>query len=200
MGITSNSMEAISQQERTAASGEQKPTSREAKRKEQQERITNLQQAIEAEKNRADNTLRQLRYVMADLDNYRKLCERRVEDAIKYGNERLMKDLIVVLDELRLATRVGPEVDKEALRSGVEIVLRKFEQALEKSGLKPIEALGKPFDPVLHEAVTKELSPDHPDGIVLEEINRGYLLSGKVLKPSVVKVSVNPEKHDQVKE
>lgn len=199
MGPDPNTVNTDSSSGTRSATAAQKPTPTETKRREQTDRIARLEQAAEAEKNRADSTLRQLRYVMADLENYRKLCERRVEDAIRYGNERLLKELIVVLDELRLASKLGPDASSEALRGGIEIVLRKFENALDKSGLKPIEALGKPFDPVLHEAVLTEESLDHPDGIVLEEISRGYLLSGKVLKPSVVKVSVNPEKNDQVK-
>ena len=163
--------------------------------------VENLENALSAERERAESYLRQLKYALADLENLRKATQRQVENAVRSGNERLIGELLVVLDDLELALKAGKEAsDKEALVKGVDMVLRKFEKILGDAGLKPIDALGKPFDPKLHEAVMKVETSDEPEGIVVEEIRRGYILGGKVIRPSMVKVSVNPKKAEDKKE
>lgn len=159
-----------------------------------------LEKDLSAERERAESYLRQLKYALADLENLRKASQKQVENAIRSGNERLVGELLVVLDDLELALKAGKEAaDKEALVRGVDMVLRKFEKILGDAGLKPIDALEKPFDPKLHEAVMEVETSGEPEGTVVEEIRKGYIFGGKVIRPSMVKVSVNPKKVEDKK-
>ncbi|MCD6263831.1 nucleotide exchange factor GrpE [Candidatus Bathyarchaeota archaeon] len=167
-------------------------------KKELMKRVEELEEALRAERERAETYLRQLKYAKADLENLRKMVKRQVEEAVRSGNERLIRELLVVLDDLELALEAGGKAgDREALMEGVEMVLRKFRKILESEGLKPIEALGRPFNPDLHEAVMRVEDPDRPEGVVIEEVRRGYMLRGKVIRPSMVKVSVNPRREEK---
>ena len=167
-------------------------------KKELMKRVEELEEALRAERERAETYLRQLKYAKADLENLRKMVKRQVEEAVRSGNERLIRELLVVLDDLELALEAGGKAgDREALMEGVEMVLRKFRKILESEGLKPIEALGRPFNPDLHEAVMRVEDPDRPEGVVVEEVRRGYMLRGKVIRPSMVKVSVNPRREEK---
>lgn len=173
------------------------------KRKVARKRLTKkeLEEALKAERERAEAYIRKLKYAQADLENLRKRVERQVESALKSANERLIRGLLVILDNLELALKVGGKTDnKEALMEGVEMVLRKFEKILEGEGLSTIEALGKPFDPRFHEAVMKVEAPDEPEGTILEEIRRGYTLGGKVIRASMVKVSGNLKRIEENEE
>ena len=152
--------------------------------------IEELEESLRIERDRAETYLRQLKYARADLENLRKRVERQVESALKYANERLIRGLLVILDDLELALRVGGKTEnKEALMEGVEMVLKKLKKTLGSEGLSTIEALGKPFNPRFHEAVMKVEVPDEPEGIIVEEIRKGYTLGGKVIRASMVKVS-----------
>jgi len=163
--------------------------------------VEKLEKDLNVEREKAETCLRQLKYARADLENFRKAAEKQVENAIRSGNERLMGELLVVLDDLELALEAGEtSSDKEALVTGVKMVLNRFEKILWDAGLKPIEALGKPFDPKLHEAVMKVETIDEPEGVVVEEIRKGYTLGGKVIRASMVKVSVNPKKVEEKKD
>jgi len=167
-------------------------------KKELMKRVEELEEALRTERERAETYLRQLKYAKADLENLRKMVKRQVEEAVRSGNERLIRELLVVLDDLELALEAGGKTgDREALMEGVEMVLRKFRKILESEGLKPIEALGRPFNPDLHEAVMRVEDPDRPEGVVIEEVRRGYMLRGKVIRPSMVKVSVNPRREEK---
>ena len=99
-----------------------------------------------------------------------------------------------VIDELELAVKSGRETEnKDALIKGVEIVLKKMYSTLESEGLSKIEAIGKPFDPKLHEAVVKVNTEEYPDGTVIEEVRKGFILNGKVIRPSMVKIASTPK-------
>jgi molecular chaperone GrpE len=176
-------------------------TEKKATKKELTAYMEKLEKDLSSERERAESYLRQLKYALADLENLRKASQKQVENAVRSGNERLVGELLVVLDDLELALKAGKEAaDKEALIRGVDMVLKKFEKVLGDAGLKPIDALGKPFDPKLHEAVVKVETSDEPEGTVVEEIRKGYIFGGKVIRPSMVKVSVNPKKAEDKKE
>ncbi|HEY6105014.1 MAG TPA: nucleotide exchange factor GrpE, partial [Anaeromyxobacteraceae bacterium] len=124
----------------------------------------------------------------ADLENYRKRAAREREEAQKFANERLLKDLIPVLDNLERALAAAPEGDPMA--KGVKLVLRAFEEALGRHGVKGFSALGQPFDPRLHEAVMQVPSGDQPPGTVVVEHGRGFLLNDRLVRPAMVGVTV----------
>ncbi len=126
----------------------------------------------------------------ADLENYKKRAAREREEVQRFGNERLLKDLIPVLDNLERALAAAPADDP--LAKGVRLVLRGFEETLGRHGVKSFSALGQPFDPRLHEAVVQVASGEQPPGTVVAEHGRGFLLNDRLVRPAMVGVSVAP--------
>ncbi len=124
----------------------------------------------------------------ADLENYKKRAAREREEGQRFANERLLKDLIPVLDNLERALAAAPEGDP--LADGVKLVLRAFEDALGRHGIKGFSALGQPFDPRLHEAVLQVPSAEQPAGTVVLEHGRGFLLNDRLVRPAMVGVAV----------
>ncbi len=129
--------------------------------------------------------------LQAEFDNYRKRQQREREEANRQAKERVLREFPAVVDNLERALRhAGPEAAAETVLQGVELVLRQLREVLERFGVAPIEALGTPFDPNLHEAMARvDTSGDPPDGTVVEEFRRGYLLDGRVLRPALVAVA-----------
>jgi molecular chaperone GrpE len=134
----------------------------------------------------------------ADLDNYRKRVFKEKEELRKFGAEKLLKDFLQILDNLDRAlehARTGQ--DFESLREGVAMTRKLFEDTLARHGVTPVAALGKPFDPHLHDALqhieTKELAPNH----VISEVVKGYLLNERLMRPSLVVVSKEPRASDE---
>ncbi|MGC8817253.1 MAG: nucleotide exchange factor GrpE [Candidatus Hadarchaeum sp.] len=151
-----------------------------------QEKLIELQREMEEKAKLAEERLNQLKYLQADFENYRKSLDREREQIIELANEGLIKDLLVVLDDFERALGSMKEgKDKEGLR----MLYKNFFKILEQRGLRPIEALGKKFDPYYHEAVLREKS-DQEEGTVLEELQKGYMLKSKVIRHSKVKVAV----------
>jgi molecular chaperone GrpE len=131
----------------------------------------------------------------ADLENYRKRAAREREDVEKFANEKLLKDLLPVLDDLdRALGMAGPNVPDEAKKvvDGLRLVQKKFVAQLEKHGVTTFESVGKSFDPSLHEAV-QQVHADSPAGSVAVELQRGFLISGRLLRPALVTVSLGPK-------
>ncbi len=127
---------------------------------------------------------------LADLQNFRRRGEEEKTRIIRDANERLIKELLPVLDDFDLAVSHAKQSQNyEQLMGGVEAILRKFSETLARQGAVPIAALGEPFDPDLHEAVMIDEGSDAPDETVTAELRRGYLLNGRVIRPSLVKVS-----------
>jgi len=149
-----------------------------------------LKEALEQEKAKADEYLNRLKYLQADFENYQKRVEREREELLKRGNEELIMKLLSVVDDLERAVEAGKSSsDKEVLVSGVEMVLKQFQAALAEEGLSQIEAVGKPLDPELHEAVSTVETDQCPENIIVRVLRKGYSLNGKVIRPSVVEVA-----------
>jgi len=126
----------------------------------------------------------------ADLENYRKRAQKEREDVQKFGVERLLKDLIPILDNLERALQSAAADDP--LAGGVRLVLRTFEEILGRHGVQAFSALGQPFDPRLHEALLQVATPDRPPGTVVLEHGRGFLLNDRLVRPAMVGVAVPP--------
>jgi molecular chaperone GrpE len=123
----------------------------------------------------------------ADLENYKKRAQRERDDVQRFGVEKLAKDLLPVIDNLDRALSAAAADDP--LASGVRLVRASFEQALARHGVKGFSALGKPFDPALHEALMQVPSEEAPGTVVLEHA-RGFLLHERLLRPAMVGVAV----------
>jgi len=160
-----------------------------AQEKELTRLIQQLKRVVDEEKRRSEDYLTRLKYLQADFENYRKRVDREIREIEEFSTSRFAKRLLPILDELDLA--LGSAESKSPLTEGVKMVRKNLSAALEAEGVRRIEALGKPFDPALHEAVDKVLGKrSGGEDIVVEEIRKGYLFKEKILRPSMVKVEV----------
>lgn len=126
----------------------------------------------------------------ADYDNYRKRMARQMEDTVKYANDRIFSELIEVLDNFERALQHAREdSDSSAILKGTEMIYNQLAGILTKYDIKPIEAVGKPFDPQLHEAMMQVQTDEHPEGIVAMEMGKGYVQGNRVIRHSKVGVS-----------
>lgn len=125
----------------------------------------------------------------AEFDNYRKRVERERREASEYAAADVLSELLPIIDNFDRALQApaGPETD--AFRKGIELIHRQMLELLRKRGVKPIDALGADFDPNFHEAVVHETSSDHREGEVMQELQRGYTLGDRLLRPAMVKVA-----------
>ncbi len=148
---------------------------------------------------KAEEYFSQLMYLKADFENYKKAMEREKREAIENANEILVTKLLPVIDNLDAAIRADRkrekgEVEKEenSFRKGVEMTLNLLLDILEKEGLEEIKTIGERFDPFRHEACSKVESDEYPEETVVEELRKGYTFKGKVIRPAMVKVTINP--------
>lgn len=128
---------------------------------------------------------------LADFDNFRKRAERERQESRKYALLEPLREFIEVVDNLGLALSASGSADD--LKRGVEMIHRQMQDLLRRHGVKEIEALNQPFDPALHEAVSREEDPTVTKATVVGELRRGYLLHDRLLRPSMVKVAVPSE-------
>ena len=148
---------------------------------------------LEAKKN-YDLYLRQV----AELENFKKRVAREKEEAIRYGNEALVKDLLPILDNLERAVEQAElGGNGKPLLAGIEMVLKGFLEVLEKHGVTQISAKGEPFNPQKHEAFAQVESTDHEPNTVVEELHKGYFIADRLLRPSLVSVAKLPETKEE---
>jgi molecular chaperone GrpE len=144
----------------------------------------------EARKLAEENYQRFLR-TQADFDNFRRRARQEKEEFAKYASLKLIEQLLPAVDNFGRALSSSKEnKDFDALAKGLEMTFRQLDQVLSQEGLTPIEAVGQPFNPELHQAVMQVESEEHEEGIVVEELQKGYMLKDKVIRPAMVKVSV----------
>jgi molecular chaperone GrpE len=125
----------------------------------------------------------------AEFDNYRKRVDRERRDLADHLKSDILAELLPILDNFERALLASSGSEAEPLRKGVELIYKQMVDFLRKRGVTPIEALGADFDPNFHQAVIHEASPAHREGEVIEELQRGYMVGEKLLRPSMVKVA-----------
>jgi molecular chaperone GrpE len=125
----------------------------------------------------------------ADFDNYKKRARQEQLDTIQHASTELIARLLPGLDDLYKALGHTPDGVDEAWVKGLELSVRKLEEALAAFGLEPIEAVGAPFDPKFHEAIGHEESDEYPEDTVVSELRRGYRMRDRVVRPALVKVA-----------
>ncbi len=148
--------------------------------------INKLKKELEEKTKLADERLNQIKYLQADFENYKKSLDKQKLSFQSSANEDLVKELLPIIDDLEAAAEKGSNEEKE----GYRLILKKLLDILTKSGLKPIEAAGKTFDPYYHEAMTSTESKK-PEGTVIEELQKGYMFNSKVIRHSKVRVAKN---------
>jgi molecular chaperone GrpE len=151
-----------------------------------QERTAELESSLAEAKDRYLRTA-------ADFDNFRKRSRQQQLETIQHASADLIARLLPALDDLHKALDHKPEGVDESWVKGLELSVRKLEEALSAHGLEPIHAVGVPFDPKLHEAIGYEESADQPEDTVTSELRRGYRIRDRVVRPALVKVARPPE-------
>jgi len=129
----------------------------------------------------------------ADFENFKKRARQQQMDTIQHASADLIARLLPALDDLHKALDHKPSGADESWVKGLELSVRKLEEALGAHGLEPIEAVGVPFDPKLHEAIGYEESTEHPEDTVTSELRRGYRIRDRVVRPALVKLARQPE-------
>jgi len=157
------------------------------------ERVEQLERELEQTRTKGEEHLYNWQRSAADFANYKRRNEEERAVIGQFSNALLIGKLLSVLDDFdRALESVPPDAD-DAWIEGVKLTERKLRSVLESEGVTPIEAVGEPFDPNLHEAVVHEDTADHPDNQVIGELQRGYRLHDRVLRPSLVRVANNPK-------
>ncbi len=151
--------------------------------------------AVDELKKKADEYKDALQRLQADFENYKKRCDRETASLRKYANAEIIKSLLPILDSFELALKNNS--DHEKFVKGVEMIYAQLYSLLEDAGLKKIEAEGRRFDPYVHEVLLQEES--EKDGIVLEELQKGYALDGAVIRHSKVKIGRKKEEKNERK-
>ena len=153
-----------------------------------------LEQQVKELEAARDSAIADLQRVAADFDNFRKRTVRDQESLIGRAHERLVKELLPVLDDLERALAAAAEHEEAKLEEGVRLVHRELSHVLQKEGLVPVETDGK-FDPHEHEALLTQPS-EAEEGAILEVIQKGYRLGDRVLRPARVVVSAGGDEND----
>jgi molecular chaperone GrpE len=156
--------------------------------------LERLQQALTEAEERARNHWEQYLRAVAELDNVRKRAQRDIEAANRYGLEKFAAELLPVRDSLELAVQSAssPEADARSLKQGQEATLQLLAKALERLGVTPIDPLGESFDPTRHEAMLAQESTTAKPNSVLQVVQTGYELNGRVIRPARVIVAKAP--------
>ena len=149
-----------------------------------------LREALAAKTQEAERLQDRFVRLHAEFENYKKRMAREKAEFLKFAHEGLILEFLPVLDNLeRAMASARAEPGSTPLLEGIEMIARLFRSVLERAGVKPMEALGQPFDPGRHQAVAQVESSDEEATLVVEEIQKGYLIEGRVLRPAMVKVS-----------
>ena len=182
----------------TEAQEEQKQSGkRKSKRKQE---IELLKAQVEEKTKLAGENYDRLLRAQAELENYKKRVEREKSSLVKYGNEDIIKAILPVIDNLERALEHPQGENPDGLTEGIKITLSQFFQVLEKFGVTPIASVGEPFDPSKHEAMMQVELADHKPNTVVSELQRGYFLNDRLLRPAMVSVAQPPRQNEEEEE
>jgi molecular chaperone GrpE len=165
------------------ASGEQPPAAEQAP--------LDLQAKLEAKEKEQKDTYDRLLRLTADFENYKKRMSREMDDFRKYANQSLLKEVLSVVDHIELAIQSASNAAgaDQNLIAGLDLTLKELLRILEKFNVKPIDAAGQPFNPQLHEAILRESCDGLPENTVVREMQKGYTINNRLLRPALVVVA-----------
>ncbi len=150
---------------------------------------------LESAKQEARDNYDRLLRVSAEFENFKKRASKEQAEFKKYANEALIKDLLSVVDNLERAVSAAANESKDvsSFLEGVELTLQEILKILNKYHVNPIEAVGNPFDPSYHQAVMQTETSDYPANTIIQELQKGYLIHDRLLRPAMVVVSKSPK-------
>ena len=190
-----------SEEPQAAEAAEKRRSAPSKKGKEDGARSESLEERLEVAEKKAQEDHDRLLRVMADFENYKKRMEREMNDYRKYANESLVKEILPIIDSLEKALEVSNHQNENSfgsLREGVEMTRKGLLTGLEKFGVVPITSLDEPFDPNYHQAVMQEESATHSENTVVQELQKGYLIGDRLLRPAMVVVSKKSDAEQEV--
>ena len=160
----------------------------------EQEAADVAQQELEALKQERDGLYDRLLRKQAEFDNYKKRADREKSEFVQFASADLMKELLNSLDSFELALKnAATKPDAQNMLRGFELIYKQIQDTLTRFGLKPIEAKGKTFDPHFHQAVSTQPTDEVEENTVIEEMRKGYLLNGRLLRPAMVSVAAKKD-------
>jgi molecular chaperone GrpE len=161
-------------------------------------KVTKLEAALK-EKTKLEETYRnQLKYARADLENIQKNVQKRIDEGVSREKENLIQQILTITEEFNIVLNEARKTNNPTLLEGMEMIRKKLGKIISCEGLCPIESIGKPFDPNLHDAIQQVETCEYPEGMIIEEIKKGYLINGKLFRPCLVKVACSNPDSDKV--
>jgi len=194
--LTDDKNEPLSEQPAVSEGAETSGAEAAEEKKTRPPRKESLKERLEAAEAKAEENYERLLRVTADFENYKKRMEKEMNEFRRFANESLIKEILPIMDNLERALKTEYEKDGDAfdgIKEGVEMTLKGLKDSLKKFGVIPMDALEKPFDPNFHQAVSQEESDQYPENIVTQELQKGYMLGDRLLRPPMVVVSKKPE-------
>ena len=178
----------------TAPSGESRPGVTDARASSATEsEAPQAQQPVDPElqavRDEAEATFARYQRLAADFENYKRRTRQDLTDRTQFANEELLRKLLPLRDNLQRALEHAPEGIDRNWFDGMKMVVRQFDDVLQAQGLSTIPAVGEKFDPAQHEAIASEETDEHEEGTIVEEMQPGYRLHNRVLRPTLVKVA-----------
>ena len=157
-----------------------------------EEELSENKKLVQEKDDLSKEYLKHLERLQADFDNYKKRQEKKQKEFIEFANEKLISNLLTVLDNLERALEsTKNEKDTKAIKEGINNTLKEFRNILNKEGVRSMQSIGHRFDPYKHDAVMKIETDKHSEDMVTEEFLKGYYIKSKVLRPAMVKVAVS---------
>jgi molecular chaperone GrpE len=155
-------------------------------------RIAELETQLAAAKAEAGQNWDRFLRERAEMDNFRKRQERMASDRVRREKRELLGKVLEVVDNLERALTFQDTMDRDALQQGMRMLQWQLDELLKAEGLTAVPSVGEHFDPYVHEAIESVASEEHPEGVVIEEVRKGYKLGDETLRPARVKVSAGP--------
>jgi len=152
-------------------------------------KVAKLEASLKEKTKLEETYLNQLKYARADLENLQKHVQRCIDEGVTREKAKLILQILTVAEEADIVLNEAKKAKNPIRLEGMEMIRKKLWKVISYEGLCPIEAIGKPFDPNVHDAVQEVETCDYPEGMIVEEIKKGYLLNGKVFRPCLVKVA-----------
>jgi molecular chaperone GrpE len=169
----------------------EKSNSEEEKKNVAGDPLEEIQSELETAKQEAKEAYDRFLRVSAEFENYKKRSTREMEDFRKYANQSLIKEMLAVVDNLERAlnsSNGNSSIDK-CMADGVNLTLKEILKVFEKFNVKPIESIGQPFDPTFHQAMMREETDEHSENTIITELQKGYMIHDRLLRPSMVVVA-----------
>ncbi|MDQ0173438.1 nucleotide exchange factor GrpE [Paenibacillus tundrae] len=181
---------AAEEQETTAAESQEPVNEAGAAEAQAEEMVDQEQGEIARLTAEAEEHQQRLIRAQADFDNFRRRTQKEKEELAKYASMKLITELVPVIDNFERAMATVPEgTESESFSKGIQMIFRQLESVLNNEGLTAMETVGQPFNPEFHQAIMQVESDEYEEGTVVEEVQKGYMLKDKVLRPAMVKVS-----------